>query len=117
MSLDHHINENKSINSQIQSINFEQNQSMQNASKLSQTVKLPPADQLLQQKKKQNQLVADTCMKIAQNVIFCASRFNPMEQNKVMAKAVLAAMGLSESIGDTSPAAAEKLYKKMNKAV
>ncbi len=62
-----------------------------------------------------DELISDTCMKVAQNVVFCASKYNPMESNKVMAKAVMAAMGLSDSIGDTSPATAEKLYKKMNK--
>ena len=63
-----------------------------------------------------DELVADTCMKVAQNVVFCASKYNPMESNKVIAKAVMSALGLAETIGNTSPEAAEKLYKKMNKA-
>lgn len=59
-----------------------------------------------------SELVEDVGMSMAQSLVFCASKFNPMMETKLMAITVMSVMGLSPAeIGSTSPEVARKLFE------
>ncbi len=60
------------------------------------------------------ELMRDTAMKLSQQVVFCASGFNPMESTRIISRAVMAALGLSDAVGDTSAATVSDLYDRLN---
>lgn len=59
-----------------------------------------------------SELVEDVGMNMAQSLVFCASKFNPMMETKIMAMTVMSVMGLSPAeIGQTSPEITRKLFE------
>lgn len=64
-----------------------------------------------------DELMRDTAMKVSQQVIFCASSFNPIDSTRIVSRAVMAALGLKDSIGDTSSTAVGDLFNRLNMTV
>ena len=58
-----------------------------------------------------SELVENTAMSMAQSLVFSASRYNPMAETRLIAVTVMSILGLSDKIGDTSPATVEKLFE------
>ncbi len=59
-----------------------------------------------------SELVEDVGMNMAQSLVFCASKFNPMIETKIMAMTVMSVMGISpKEIGQTSPEITRKLFE------
>nr|WP_297703911.1 hypothetical protein [uncultured Butyrivibrio sp.] len=57
-----------------------------------------------------SELVEDVGMSMAQSIVFCASKFNPMMETKLMAITVMTVMGMKADIGNISPATVSKLF-------
>ena len=64
-----------------------------------------------------SELVEDVGMNMAQSLVFCASKFNPMMETKIMAMTVMTVMGMSkQDIGNTSPDVTRRLFEKFKMA-
>lgn len=63
-----------------------------------------------------DELVADTGMRMANSIAFCASKFNPVKETRVMASTVLLVLGLKSSIGKTDAATINSIFLKMKAA-
>lgn len=63
---------------------------------------------------KMEELTEYTGMSIAQTVVFSASKYNPMQQSRLVATTVMAVLGCGDLIGDISPTTVESVYQKMS---
>ncbi|MCR5011242.1 MAG: hypothetical protein K6A72_02765 [Lachnospiraceae bacterium] len=62
------------------------------------------------------ELVADTGMRMANSIAFCASKFNPVKETRVMAATVMLVLGLKSSIGKTDANTINSIFLKMKAA-
>ncbi len=63
-----------------------------------------------------DELVADTGMRMANSIAFCASKYNPVKETRIMAATVLLILGLKGSIGKTDAATINNIFLKMKAA-
>lgn len=64
----------------------------------------------------EDELVRDTGMKMATSIAYCASKFNPVRETKVMATTVMLVLGLKDQIGKTDASAITGIFDKMKAA-
>jgi hypothetical protein len=58
-----------------------------------------------------SELIEDIGMNMAQSIVFCASKYNPSEETRIMAIAVMTVMGFKpQEIGNTSPEMVARLF-------
>ncbi len=63
-----------------------------------------------------DELVTDTGLKMASSIAYCASRFNPIKQTKIMAVTVMVVLGMKDAVGKTDSATIAGIFDKMKAA-
>ena len=63
-----------------------------------------------------DELVMDTGFKMASSIAYCASKYNPIKQTKIMAVTVMVVLGMKDAIGKTDAATVAGIFDKMKAA-
>ncbi len=63
-----------------------------------------------------DELVMDTGFKMASSIAYCASKYNPVKQTKIMAVTVMVVLGMKDSVGKTDAATVAGIYDSMKAA-
>ncbi len=63
-----------------------------------------------------DELIMDTGFKMASSIAYCASKYNPIKQTKIMAVTVMVVLGMKDAIGKTDAATIAGIFDKMKAA-